>query len=336
MSERKTRGGYHPARKPPNGGIEPPHKQPALPLKYLSYPKAMAQLRKRLDATPEELAAWVWLGPTMGGLSAFLRTDEVDPAPRFHFGLGLGHGLDDDHDYVSALMSCWFLVDEVDGFEPTDRYITGSALIQRWSNLPGLKPMAFILAKIRESHLLDLHPVRGLTQGSDPNDVSKPPVSEALFKLVDVKAIEADELGIDFKPGFVSTLELEPGSRRTNELQAEPAASDGRVTATAWVDSRRDGANPTADKGPTLGPIRPADPELGSPEWRSQTARAAANARHDKPGGSREKHRQIRSLWASGKYSSRDVCAEQECSALGMSFSAARTALKNTPDPTRN
>lgn len=62
-------------------------------------------------------------------------------------------------------------------------------------------------------------------------------------------------------------------------------------------------------------------------------AKKAANALHDKPGGSRDKHRRIREAWASGKFSSRDICAEEEARALGMSFSAARKALRNTPDP---
>lgn len=73
--------------------------------------------------------------------------------------------------------------------------------------------------------------------------------------------------------------------------------------------------------------------QVGSPEWRRQTAAVAANARHDRPGGSREKQRQIREIWATGKYSSRDRCAEEECAALEMSYAAARKALKNTPDP---
>ena len=81
--------------------------------------------------------------------------------------------------------------------------------------------------------------------------------------------------------------------------------------------------------------IQQTDSELGSSEWRKKTARTAANVRHDQPGGSRDKQRQIRQIWASGKYSSRDVCAEQECAALGMSFSAARKALINTPRPSR-
>jgi hypothetical protein len=74
---------------------------------------------------------------------------------------------------------------------------------------------------------------------------------------------------------------------------------------------------------------------VGSVAWRRQTAKAAANARHNQPGGSRDKRRQIREIWAMGKCSSRDLCAEQECAALGMSFSAARKALTNTPGPSR-
>ena len=79
--------------------------------------------------------------------------------------------------------------------------------------------------------------------------------------------------------------------------------------------------------------IGQAESQVGSPEWRKQTAASAANTRHDQPGGSRDKQRQIREIWASGKYSSRDRCAEEECAALEMSYAAARKALKNTPDP---
>ena len=60
----------------------------------------------------------------------------------------------------------------------------------------------------------------------------------------------------------------------------------------------------------------------------------AANARHNQDGGAREKQEAIRAIWASGKYSARDICAEQECAELDMSFSSARKALRNTPEPT--
>jgi len=62
---------------------------------------------------------------------------------------------------------------------------------------------------------------------------------------------------------------------------------------------------------------------------------AAAEARHSKPGGSRDLKAKIQAIWATGKYSSRDICAEEEWSALGFgSFSTARRALRNTSDNT--
>jgi hypothetical protein len=68
-------------------------------------------------------------------------------------------------------------------------------------------------------------------------------------------------------------------------------------------------------------------------EGARKAARAGAEGLHGKPGGSRDKAGKIREAWASGKYTSRDRCAEEEAAALGMSFSAARKALRNTPDP---
>lgn len=65
----------------------------------------------------------------------------------------------------------------------------------------------------------------------------------------------------------------------------------------------------------------------------TQRGKKAAEKKHSKPGGSREKREAIRSIWSQGNYSSRDLCAEQECAALGMSFSVARKALRGTPLP---
>ena len=57
--------------------------------------------------------------------------------------------------------------------------------------------------------------------------------------------------------------------------------------------------------------------------------KVGANALHDKEGGSRWKQNEIKRLWQTGKYSSRDRCAEEECGGLDMSYSAARKALRN-------
>nr|VFK58124.1 MAG: hypothetical protein BECKUNK1418G_GA0071005_100216 [Candidatus Kentron sp. UNK]VFK68257.1 MAG: hypothetical protein BECKUNK1418H_GA0071006_100116 [Candidatus Kentron sp. UNK] len=73
--------------------------------------------------------------------------------------------------------------------------------------------------------------------------------------------------------------------------------------------------------------------EIGTLEWRRQTARKAADTRHAQPGGSRDKQQRIRDIWATGKYPSKNRCAEKECEALGISFSTARRALKNMPAP---
>lgn len=64
---------------------------------------------------------------------------------------------------------------------------------------------------------------------------------------------------------------------------------------------------------------------------RKMIARFAANKRHQRTNFSKQK---IIEIWATGKYSSRDVCAEQECAALNLSFSTARKALRNLPNST--
>ena len=64
-------------------------------------------------------------------------------------------------------------------------------------------------------------------------------------------------------------------------------------------------------------------------------AKKAAEARHGKEGGTRDKARKLLEIWASGKYRTRELCAEEEARALGMSFSTARKVLQNAPRPDR-
>lgn len=66
----------------------------------------------------------------------------------------------------------------------------------------------------------------------------------------------------------------------------------------------------------------------------SNKGRRNAEIRHSQTGGSREKQAQIKVAWASGKFASRDICADQESAGLNMSPSTARKALRNTPNPT--
>lgn len=64
---------------------------------------------------------------------------------------------------------------------------------------------------------------------------------------------------------------------------------------------------------------------------RKSKAKFAAIKRHETTDAAKKK---IREIWGTGKYTSRDICAEQECAGLNLSFSTARKALRNTPNNT--
>lgn len=237
---------------------------------FISFPMAMSILKDRLGATVDEIAIWARFGSRKGGIDAFKKQDQEFPPSRFFFHPELSH------QYLNHLTGCWFIKEEINTFDPEERFITGAELVRRWQGKLGDGCRSFIADKIKELRLIDLHPVKGGTQASEPDDPELPTLEEGIFPLDLIQEVEEQQLN------FASSVE---------------------------------------------------DAKVGSKEWRSQNARNAANARHDKPGGSREKGDRIREIWASGKYTSRDICAEQECAALDMSFSAARKALRNTPDP---
>lgn len=172
--------------------------------KYIAYPKAMKLLAERIDATPEEVAAWLFFGsesePELGGLTAFLNANELDPPPKFYYNVGNG----DSFDYLSPLMACWFREEDIANFKPDDRYITGSALIERWSKQLGIQPEAYILAKIRESRLQDYHPLYGGTKATSSESEFLPPLETGLFALSHIEEIEAEDFSNDESDSIVS------------------------------------------------------------------------------------------------------------------------------------
>lgn len=54
---------------------------------------------------------------------------------------------------------------------------------------------------------------------------------------------------------------------------------------------------------------------------------------HNRTDGFAEKRRIALETWATGKYSNRDICAEQECDHLGVKFKTYRNYLKGAPNP---
>lgn len=286
--QRTARGDYLPERKPPPKKPGKRKAKPAPAVRYIAYHKAMQQLTQRLGASPHELAAWIFMGPKHGGIAAYVNANELDPPPQFFYGYMVGAT-----DYIAPLMGCWFKADDVERFEPADRYIVGTSLIERWSKQPGLHAQAFIQAKISESRLLDVHPTFGGTRGTFSEHDDWPSLESGLFPLAQVLQIESEDFGV-----VIGTDGLPKPDVAVPDAPAEDAV-------------------------------------VGSPAWRKKNAKRAADALHNKPGGSRDKKEQIRAIWASGKYTFRDVCAEEECAALRMSFTTARKALRNTPEPDR-
>lgn len=161
---------------------------------YIAYPKAMKSLADRLKATPEELAAWVFFGPglELGGIAAYLNANELDPPPRFYYANYVG-----SFDYLAPLMGCWFIAEEIASFQPAERYITGKALIERWGKQPDIQPEAYILAKIRESRLMDCHPIYGGTEATFSGVGLFPPLETGLFPLSHIEEIEVSDFGSD-------------------------------------------------------------------------------------------------------------------------------------------
>ena len=125
-------------------------------------------------------------------------------------------------DFLSPMMACWFREDDIDEFEPVDRYITGTALIERWGHQPGIRPEAFIRAKIAESRLLDIHPTFGGTQGTHTDESGFPPLGAGLFALRDIDRIEAED-GLDIaNEQPVAKQEEADTVRAESDLQPAP------------------------------------------------------------------------------------------------------------------
>ena len=105
--------------------------------RYIPYTQAIQQLRKRLNATPFDVAAWLFMGQRDGRLNAYLNANELDSPPRFFYYLG---NVDEvkNSDYIAPLMYCWFRESDIANFEPIEHFITGEELLERWGNLPDM------------------------------------------------------------------------------------------------------------------------------------------------------------------------------------------------------
>lgn len=160
---------------------------------YIAYPSAYLLLKERLNATPEEIAAWIYLGTEndLGGLNAYLNAEELDSPTKFRYNIGNG----ENFDYVSPLIYCWFIPEEIKNFQPIQRYISGKALIAQWSNVPGINAKDYIIAKVSQGSLHDIHPIWGLTSASEGKLDGFPHMEDGLYEMTKIERIETNEFG---------------------------------------------------------------------------------------------------------------------------------------------
>ena len=78
--------------------------------------QSLAILVAKWQATKEELAAWVFLGPEQGGLAAFLDAYQITPPRQFFYPYCAGC-----EDYLWPLSLWWFRQNDIEQFVPADR-----------------------------------------------------------------------------------------------------------------------------------------------------------------------------------------------------------------------
>ena len=91
-------------------------------------------------------------------------------------------------------MVCWFIREEVVNFKPSERYKTGSVLIERWCKYDDIDPAEFICAHIGKLGLWDIHPITGQTQAGMQGNDAYPALESGLFPVSAIEAIEKNVL----------------------------------------------------------------------------------------------------------------------------------------------
>lgn len=191
---------------------------------YVQYLKAKGVLETRLGATPAEIAMWTWLGRELhgkpaGGINGYRDPALHDDRPlRFHFQ----EDLNGTFDYLGQLMACYYRIEDIDSFEPEDRYLTFDRVVSRFRRFCSeSEARSLIHIKVGTGELESYHPQTGMTAGTHGlgEEPGFPPLEQGLFTLADVHAIEAECTGqvtrscsLPADNGFISLNELIDGS----------------------------------------------------------------------------------------------------------------------------
>lgn len=161
---------------------------------YLAFPKAFAALRDRIGATENEIACWLFFDQ----IKAYGHVHTFQPPPEISL---MGVALTDwtqagkgEFPYLNVLEGAFFLISDIEKFEPPTRYLSLEDLVRRW--IPHRRSqeatISFILSRINQSRLIDFAPGLGQTELSS-NLRPAPPSEWAMFDLTQVVSIEATD-----------------------------------------------------------------------------------------------------------------------------------------------
>jgi hypothetical protein len=159
---------------------------------WIAFPKALRILETAFDATAEEVAAWIFMGAGRGGLRAWEDQPRVPEPKRFYYEP------EQNNDYVTPLIRCWFIEQEILAFCPTERFITGRQLTEKWAPVLNERTARLIEELTAAGRLTDLHPVQGGTRVST-GYADGPELSTGLFAASEIASVEAEELAVYFQ-----------------------------------------------------------------------------------------------------------------------------------------
>ncbi len=184
------------------------------------YLRAKALLRERLQAGPQEIAMWVfmeeliaWQGQELG-------------SQRFYFEWMPG----DDYDYVNRLIDTDFSSDQLNLFQPHERWLTHRELIERWAtSMTRDEALSLIRSRAKSGDLVVAHPLAGI-----PSDDGEPGLEDCLFSAADAEQLQA-EFGV--RPSDKGTSTREPADE-------EPVSPVGLISAEVkcrkWLEQLMD------------------------------------------------------------------------------------------------
>ncbi len=151
---------------------------------YLAFPAALERLRRRLNTSMQEIAAWILIGPDEGGLTAFSKPRYSSGVSRFQFRPEM------EPDYESLLFNCWFAEVEIESFNPRERFMSGKALIARWKDSVEENARDFIQSKVIAGDLTDLHSFKLGKEAAAPASEGSVGLETGLFAMSQIEAVE--------------------------------------------------------------------------------------------------------------------------------------------------